>query len=76
MVTINYFGMIAEKLGKYNEAIELPDSVSDIRLFIQERYPSLYGMTFSIAIDQEFTDTITNSGVVSEIAILPPFAGG
>ncbi len=70
-----YFGMIAEKLGATEEILELSEDTQNVRNYILNKYPELNTMSFSIAIDQELQDEI-GEGEVSEIALLPPFAGG
>lgn len=67
--------MIAEKLEILEENLELPNETINVRNYILNRYPELKDMSFSIAIDHELQDEIVN-GLASEIALLPPFAGG
>lgn len=70
-----YFGMIAEKLGTSEEILELSKETNNARSFLLNKYPVLNTMSFSVAIDQELQDEITSDSI-SEIAVLPPFAGG
>ncbi|MFT5858366.1 MAG: molybdopterin converting factor small subunit [Flavobacteriaceae bacterium] len=75
---IKYFGMIAEKVGTAEETIDFgvrTESI-DLRNFFEVRYPALVGMTYQIAINQEFVAALEANLEVHEIALLPPFAGG
>ena len=75
---IRFFGMIAEKLNLQNEEISLDTDISDLqdlKKSIIAKYPSLEGMTFTIAVDGVLTNAIRDKEIKT-IAILPPFAGG
>jgi molybdopterin converting factor small subunit len=75
---IRFFGMIAEKLNLQNEEINLDTDISDLqdlKKSIIAKYPSLEGMTFTIAVDGVLTNTIRDKEIKT-IAVLPPFAGG
>ena len=77
-VKLHYFGMIAEKLEKKSEEISL-DFTGDtlnLRKFITDRYPVLQTMNFQIAVNQKIMESIVSGMKISEIALLPPFAGG
>lgn len=71
-----YFGMIAEMLGKTDEIIVVNEECKNLRTFILQHYPELNKMSFSLAINQEIRDEIKEGEKISEIALLPPFAGG
>jgi molybdopterin converting factor small subunit len=75
---IKYFGMIAEKVGKGDETIDfgVRNESIDLRNFFEARYPALAGMTYQIAVNQEFIAQLDANLEVHEIALLPPFAGG
>ena len=74
-VKVLYFGMIAERIGKHEEMVELVQTNS-LRAYFCELYPQLEEMSFQVAINQEIKDSINKSEEVKEIALLPPFAGG
>ena len=76
-VDVKYFGMIAETIGTSMENVEL-DVLNDfdLRLFFENKYPDIKKINFKIAVNQELTDSVINLRENSEIALLPPFAGG
>ena len=76
-VSIRLFGMLAEKANWSEGSIPLPSKdINDLKSFFEEHIPELKGMDFSIAIDQKVVSTYKSVEKVSEIALLPPFAGG
>lgn len=76
-VNIRYFGMIAEKLHKTEEEIELHlDESVQAKAYFDERYPALKEMTYQVAVDQQLSEVIEPNQEINEIALLPPFAGG
>jgi len=76
--TVNYYGMLAEKLNMNSEtvSIEVDQDQFNLRNFFEELHPELKNMSFQIAVNQEITDTIKSTTNIQEIAMLPPFAGG
>jgi molybdopterin converting factor small subunit len=77
-VQVNYFGKIAESLNMSNEIIPISDNLMPLNLrnFFEDRYPHLKESSYKIAVNQEFTEEIKSNVQISEIALLPPFAGG
>jgi len=76
-IEVRYFGMIAEQIGKDSETIELDfDGNLDLKRYFEDLYPSIARIKFKIAIDQEFGEVLEQNHQASEIALLPPFAGG
>ena len=75
IVTIKYFGMIAEKMQKDTEKIEF-EKATNLRVFFNQRNPFLNNINYKIAINQQITDNLTVEDNLAEIALLPPFAGG
>lgn len=75
---VRYFGMIAEALKTTSEEIDISElnKAGSFRLFFENKYPLLSGMSFQIAINNELTETIDTNTAINEIALLPPFAGG
>ncbi len=72
---IKYFGMIAEKLNRESEILEIVPGMN-LKAFIENKYPELKEMKFKIAINQELREEIKSGEEDLEIAVLPPFAGG
>ena len=76
MLTVKYFGLLAEITNSQEEKIEFSgNSLSDLIDVLENRYPSLIEKDFQIAQNKEIVDKQTTiSG--EEIALLPPFSGG
>jgi len=74
---IKYFGMIAEKIGKTEESIDLDEkNQADLRAYFIQKYEVLNDMNYQIAVNQTLTEAIDKNYESVEIALLPPFAGG
>ncbi len=75
---INYFGMIAENVQMSSEVISIDSNngIIDLRDFFESRYPVLKDLSYKIAVNNEFRNSIEAGTEVNEIALLPPFAGG
>jgi|TARA_B110000495_G_scaffold195169_1_gene202366 molybdopterin synthase sulfur carrier subunit len=74
---IKYFGMIAEKIRKSEESVDLDEkNQSDLRNYFVQKYPFLNDMDYQIAVNQNLTEVIDTNTEFVEIALLPPFAGG
>ena len=74
---IKYFGMIAEKIGKSEESVDLDEkNQSDLRNYFVQKHPFLNDMDYQIAVNQTLTEVIDTNTEFVEIALLPPFAGG
>ncbi len=75
---INYFGMIAENVQMSSEVISIDsdNGIIDLRDFFESRYPVLKDLSYKIAVNNEFRNSIKAGTEVNEIALLPPFAGG
>ncbi|MCK5401681.1 MAG: MoaD/ThiS family protein [Flavobacteriaceae bacterium] len=75
-LTIKYFGLLAEVTQCNEEQIEFSGIlIDDLLETVYLKYPKLKGKDFQVAQNQVI---ITNEAEVSatEIALLPPFAGG
>lgn len=75
---ILYFGMIAEATDCNEEEISLQSGSTVEQLIhkLNNKYDKLKHLSFNIAIDKEISDHSTLLSTNSEIALLPPFAGG
>lgn len=74
---IKYFGMIAEKIGKTEETVDIEfNEQLNLRDYFIKKYPELIEMNYQIAVDKKLTETINSNSESAEIALLPPFAGG
>jgi len=75
-LNIKYYGLLSEATNCNEEVIEFSkSSVSELLDLLSEKHPNLKGKDFQVAQNQEIVskDSIVNE---SEIALLPPFAGG
>ena len=80
MATIHYFGPAREIVGSGSETIELEGEMS-LEAFWQmfiNRHPALSGLHKSsrIAVNMEYADNETVITDHTEIAVIPPVAGG
>lgn len=75
---VEFYGMIAEKIGvsKSSILLDLKDEDLNLRDMIMSVYPELTAMTFQIAVNNELKESISKDDIGKIIAILPPFAGG
>ena len=74
---IKYFGIIAEKIGKFEESVDLDEkNQSDLRSYFIQKNPFLNEIDYQIAVNQTLTEVIDTKTEFVEIALLPPFAGG
>lgn len=77
IVQVKYFGRIAELTGKSQEAVNLVGANSTALLaLLNKQYPTLGNEVFHLAVDQKLVDSEIRLNEQSEIALLPPFAGG
>ena len=75
-ITIKYFGMLAEITQRKEEDILFKkDTISDLIDSLCIKYPKLKEQSFQIAQNNELVSKETKLQS-SEIALLPPFAGG
>lgn len=75
-LTIKYFGMLAEITQRKEEAIQIEsDTISELLDALNIKYPKLKEKRFQIAQNNELVSKDTKLQA-SEIALLPPFAGG
>lgn len=75
-ITIKYFGLIAEVTQCEEETVSFSGSfISELLDVLHSKYSALKNKNFQVAQNQELVSLETRvSG--SEIALLPPFAGG
>lgn len=77
MADIEFYGMIAEKLGRSSDEVEVNELLpgKDLGEWILEKYPNLMGMSFKCAVNGKLQKTYDGESIM-KIAVLPPFAGG
>lgn len=69
--------MIAEWVGAgQNELSFAGSAVKELRSELESKYPKLTGISYQVAVDQKIATAEQELTESSEIALLPPFAGG
>lgn len=77
MLSVRYFGMIAEAIGKSEEQLEITEkSVLELDAFLKNKYAKLEFINYKFAVNQSLVDGNKLLKENDEIALLPPFAGG
>ncbi|MBW1297674.1 MoaD/ThiS family protein [Aquimarina litoralis] len=73
-----YFGMIAEAVNCKEEEISLQpgSTVEQLSNLLISKYEKLNDLSFNIAVNKEILNQNIPINSNSEIALLPPFAGG
>lgn len=75
-ITIKYFGQIAEVTQKKEESLEFSgQQISELLNMLYSKYKPLKNKDFQVAQNQELVSVETKI-TGTEIALLPPFAGG
>ena len=77
-IIVRYFGLLAEHTGHGEERLQFPagTTVLQVRGSLCEKHPALRDLKYRIAVD---TALCTDDKVIdgcTELALLPPFAGG
>jgi MoaE-MoaD fusion protein len=79
-IEVRTFGGLAERVGLTSLPVELPDgaTVADLRRQLAQAHPSLAELLprVAVAVDLEIATDTTVLDVDSEVALLPPVAGG
>jgi len=78
MITVKYFGAIAEKTKSQGEEFSFSNMpLTDLLLALEQKY-ELGELSFSVAINQKIVQNMADYSLKSNdvIALLPPFAGG
>lgn len=78
MITIKYFGAIAEKAKTEGEVLSFSNqSLEDVITILDQKH-ELSALSYSIAVNQKIIQDLNSYALESNdvIALLPPFAGG
>jgi len=76
MITIKYFGLIAEVTSQTEETIDFSGRfISELLDTLYFKYPDLKNKDFQVAQNQELVSKSTEI-IGQELALLPPFSGG
>lgn len=79
LVTVKYFGLIADIIQKKEEQLIFKDVVvtlNQLQIKLEKEYPEIKNTTYSFAVNQSITKSDIALKNNDEIALLPPFAGG
>lgn len=75
-ITVKYFGQIAEVTQKEEESLQFSgNTVSEFLELLYAKHGALKNKDFQVAQNQELV-SIDTKITGTEIALLPPFAGG
>ncbi len=78
MITVKYFGAIAEQTKSKEEEFSFSnDSLSDLLSVLELKHP-LSELSFTVAVNQKMVQSSAEYRLKDNdvIALLPPFAGG
>ena len=75
---IQFFGMIAELVGKETLEIEAFEGsvLNEVEAFLLGEYPALENMSYTMSLNRQIVNGDSPLVKHNEIALLPPFAGG
>ncbi len=77
ILKLKYFGMIAEAIGKAEEAINFSENtIGELDGFLKTKYVKLSALNYQFAVNQTMVEQNEKLNDNDEIALLPPFAGG
>jgi len=76
MITVKYFGAVAEVTQKKEEQFSITDSLFGLRSQIESQYPEIKQIPYSLALNRSIVKEDAKLNENDEIALLPPFAGG
>lgn len=78
-VTVLFFGSLTEAvqanslLWTFNADVP---TVANLRLQLEDAYPTLIGKTYRVAVNQQFVEDAFVLNLGDEVAMMPPFSGG
>lgn len=76
IITIQYFGLIAEVTNQTEETIDFSGRlISELLESLYSKHPDLKNKDFQVAQNQELVSESTEI-TGQELALLPPFSGG
>lgn len=76
IIHIKAFGMVAEKIGLAELAIDHSGDSSELLEVLLVKFPVLKSVKFSLAINKKLVSGNQVIPADAEIALLPPFSGG
>ncbi len=78
MITVKYFGAIAEQAKSNEEEFSFSNGLLGDLLSVLEEKHQWNGLSFSVAVNQKIVQNPAAYSIKSNdiVALLPPFAGG
>ena len=84
MLKVIYFASLKDRIGRSEESIDLPESVSSVESLIDhlstlhgEEWSSIInGSTILVAVNHEMSDRAASIKEGDEVAFFPPVTGG
>lgn len=70
------FGQLADIFGNNKIVLHGITDTDGLKNHLQKQYPGISGLPYLIAVDKEIVSGNTIINENSEIALLPPYAGG
>jgi len=75
-INIISFGRIKELIENQKLNIGPLEDTDQVKSYLEEQYPSLAGMKYTLALNKQLVQAKTIIEEHSTIAIMPPFSGG
>lgn len=75
-INIFFFGQLVEITGMSSLKMTGISETDDLKSSLQQHYPALKNLTYSIAINRQVIQKNTSLKSRDEVALLPPFSGG
>jgi len=75
-ISIEFFGMLIEVTGQKNIVLENIGDTESLKLHINDLFPDLEQQTYILALNNKI---VANNTIIlhnSNVACMPPFAGG
>ncbi len=78
MVSVRYFSVVKEKVGKQEEELDFSGNVRELKEFLKKRYPELGEIWDSVrfAVNEEYVDEDYKLSDNDKVAVIPPVSGG
>jgi molybdopterin converting factor small subunit len=73
---IKAFGMVAEKIGTTEFAMDYSGDSAELLDTLQVKFPELKTVKFTLAVNKKLVNGKQGIPENAEIALLPPFSGG
>lgn len=75
-IHVKLFGLLAETVGSNELLITDVSDTDSVRKKLLLDFPTLQKKSFVLALDKKLVNSNTSLRADSELALLPPFAGG